>query len=88
MKIRRERVSAAPAQACSPQRSSRVDVTRPPSAPSANAISNFPEADFRGLGFCEGQGLDQILDVPCSCSGGVGGGADVGCRELFFSARP
>ena len=29
MKIRRERVSAAPAQACSPQRSSRVDRDSP-----------------------------------------------------------
>ena len=45
MKIPRERVSAAPAQG----RASRnvahgSTVTRPHSAPSANVISNFPEA--------------------------------------------
>jgi hypothetical protein len=46
MKIRRERVSAAPAQACSRNVAHESTVTRPQSAASANIISNFPEADF------------------------------------------
>ena len=44
MKIRRERVSAAPAQARAPRNVAHEStVTRPQSAASANIISNFPE---------------------------------------------
>ncbi len=46
MKIRRERVSAAPAQACSPQRSSRVDRDSP--AVGAQRQRNF-QLPGRGL---------------------------------------
>jgi hypothetical protein len=49
MKIRRERVSAAPAQACSPQRSSRVDPDSPAFGAQRQRNFNrgaFPEADF------------------------------------------
>ena len=47
MKIRRERVSAAPAQARAPRNVAHEStVTRPQSAASANIISNFQEADL------------------------------------------
>jgi hypothetical protein len=47
MKIRRERVSAAPAQACSPQRSSRVDRDSP--AVGAQRQRNFQLPGIRLL---------------------------------------
>jgi hypothetical protein len=42
MRIWRERGLAAPAEACPRNVAHESTVTRPQSAPSANAISNFP----------------------------------------------
>jgi hypothetical protein len=81
MKIRRERVSAAPAQACSPQRSSRVDRDSP--AVGAQCQRNF-QLPGRGLLARSNFRFVASLDRK-RLEADFWGGA--GCRTEAFSIR-